>query len=364
MRKQSKGSCGPRARRASQPPIPSRTVMEKMMREIHRVMEGQEFESIEEANAFLATLTGPGLEQALEKAPEPSPQEEAQELAYRAMEAKSRKRALALAQQALAKDPDCVDALITMAAATARTPEDLIAGLAKAVQAGERSLGAEFFEQNKGHFWGLLETRPYMRARQQLADVLLESGRMPEAIAHFEALLALNPSDNQGVRDTLLGCYLASDNLAGARLLLREYEQDASAVFAWGRTLLRFLSGDLKGADRALEEARQQNGFVELYLTGQKIVPRGLPDSYAFGSKEEALICLESTGAAWAAHPKALIWLLNKVGPEWGQDFGAEHEQILTELLSQAAGAGELEGRPGMRVRSPAPQQHQRQNQF
>ena len=334
MRKQSKRSVG--ARPASQPPTPSRTMMEQIMRDIHRVKEGREFANIEEANAFLATLTGRGLEQALEGAPAPSPQEEAQQLAYEAMEATSRKRALALAQQALAKDPDCVDALVTVAAATARTPEDLVASLENAVQAGERSLGSEYFQENKGDFWGILETRPYMRARQQLAELLLELERVPEAIGHFEALLTLNPNDNQGVRDTLLGCYLASDNLAGARRLLHQYEKDGSAVFAWGKTLLRFLSGDLEGADRALADARRCNRFVELYLTGRKLVPKELPDSYSLGSNEEALVCLEETAAAWATHPKALIWLLTKVISDLGEELGADHEQILTKLLSQA----------------------------
>ncbi len=334
MRKQSKRSA---VRRAIRPPLPSRTMMEKTMRDIHRVMEGREFESIEEANAFLATLVGPGLARALEGVPAPSPQEEAQELAYRAMEATSRKRALALAQQALAKDSDCVDALLTVAAATARTPEDLVAGLENAVQAGEQALGAQFFEENKGRFWGLLETRPYMRARQQLADLLLDLGRVPEAIAHFEGLLSLNPNDNQGVRDTLLGCYLASDNLAGARRLSHQYKKDVSAVFAWGRVLLRFLSGDMRGAEHALADARRRNAFVELYLTGQRTVPRELPDSYALGTNEEALVCLEELAAAWAAHPKALIWLLANVNPEWSQDLGPDDEQLLTRLISEAA---------------------------
>src|SRR5438876_1676107 len=154
--------------------------------------------------AFLARLAGPGLKEALKKVPSLSPQQEAQELAYRAMEAPTHKRALTLAQQARARDPDCVDALVTLAAASARSVEDLIAGLEKAVEVGERSLGAKCFEENKGHFWGMLETRPYMRARQQLADLLLDAGRVSEAIGHFEALLALNPNDNQGVRDILL----------------------------------------------------------------------------------------------------------------------------------------------------------------
>jgi hypothetical protein len=30
------------------------------------------------------------------------------------------------------------------------------------VAAGERSLGPKAFEEDAGHFWGILETRPYM----------------------------------------------------------------------------------------------------------------------------------------------------------------------------------------------------------
>jgi len=297
-------------RQASGSQLPSRWATEKAMREIHRVMQSREFQSIEEANAFLSTLAGRGLKEALKRAPALSPQQQAQELAYRSMEAPTRRRALALAQQALAKDPDCVDALITLTAAQASSVEDLIDGLKRAVAAGERSLGAPYFAENKGHFWGILETRPYMRARQQLADLLLDTGHVSEAISHFGALLELNPNDNQGVRNVLLGCYLVRDDLEGAGHLLRAYEEDASAVFSWGRVLERIVSGDFKSAEQALQHARKHNRFVEPYLTGKKKLPRALPDSYSFGSHEEALICLDSLGEAWVAHTEALIWLL------------------------------------------------------
>src|SRR2546429_2037568 len=194
-----------------------------------------------------------------------------------------------------------------------------------ATPAGARSmiavplLGAKCFEENKGHFWGMLETRPYMRAGQHLPALLRAAGRVREAIGHFEAVLALNPNDNQGVRDILLGCYLAGDDLDGARRLLRVYDEDAGAVFAWGRTLERVLSGDFQGAEHALKHARKHNRFVELYLTGKKKLPRAMPDSYSFGSEEEALICIESMGEAWAAHPEALIYLLMQIEEETDQ---------------------------------------------
>lgn len=53
-------------------------------------------------------------------------------------------------------------------------------------------------------FWGILETRPYMRALMGLAQTLVELGRVNEALAQFRELLRLNPNDNQGVRYPLL----------------------------------------------------------------------------------------------------------------------------------------------------------------
>lgn len=293
---------------------PSRLVAEQVMRDLHKVLEGREFNGVEEANAFLETLAGPGLQQALHGAAPRSQQEEAQALAHRAMDAPTRRQARNLAKQALAKDPDCVDALVVLSETDARTPEELIAGLQTAVATGERSLGAEYFVENKGDFWGLLETRPYMRARLDLAQLLLGLGRVREAAGHFEALLELNPNDNQGVRDILLGCYLAAGDLRGASGLLNSYAEDSSAVFAWGRTLERFLSSDLEAAERALKQARKQNQFVELYLTGKRPPPKDMPDAYSRGSEEEAVICMVMLAVAWAEHPAAVSWLWKQVG--------------------------------------------------
>lgn len=298
---------------------PSQLMSEKMMRDIHRVLEGQDFASIGEANAFLANLTELGLQDALLDAAPLSPrekaQEEAQELAFDAMGAATAAQAHKLARRALEKDPDCVDALVVLAKIGANSAREMITALEKAVEAGERSLGADFFRLNKGHFWGVIETRPYMRARLQLAELLRGGGLYSEAIRHYEGLLELNPNDNQGVRDVLLGCYLGIGDLNGARRLLQKYENDCSAVFAWGRTLERFLAGDSRGAQQELKTARNGNRFVELYLSGERKIPRSMPEAYSLGSAEEALVCLEYLAAAWAMHKNAVFWLLDQMHP-------------------------------------------------
>lgn len=128
---------------------------------------------------------------------------QAQELIYNAWETADRKRRVALAQKAIGISPDCADAYVLLAEETA-TLDEALEFYRKGVEAGERALGRQAFESDAGHFWGILETRPYMRARAGLARCLWESGKRDEALAHYREMLRLNPNDNQGLRYVLV----------------------------------------------------------------------------------------------------------------------------------------------------------------
>jgi tetratricopeptide (TPR) repeat protein len=225
------------------------------------------------------------------------------------MEAGNAAEARKLAKRALRLDADCVDALMLLTNLDADSPREAIEGLQKAVAAGGRSLGASYIRENTGHFWGLIETRPWMRAMEQLAGVLRSQGIYLDAIRIYERMLELNPNDNQGVRDPLLGAYLAAGDVAAAGGLLKKYKNDGSANFAWGRVLERFLTGDPEGASAALAEARAANGHVELHLMGRKPIPKSMPEMYSMGSEEEAVLCLDNLLAAWADHKEAVLWV-------------------------------------------------------
>jgi hypothetical protein len=123
----------------------------------------------------------------------------------------------------------------------------------------------------------------------------------------------LNPGDNQGVRDPLLGLYLAMGSTDEAGKLLEAYKDDSMANFAWGRVLERFLSYDLPGAAAALTIARKQNRFVELFLSGQTKFPKSMPGSYSPGSEEEAILCLDNMALAWGNFPPAVAWLMDQL---------------------------------------------------
>jgi hypothetical protein len=98
--------------------------------------------------------------------------DQAQELIYDAWEMVERRASLALARKALRISPDCADAYVILAQA-ARTRAQEFELYRKGVEAGERALGKVAFKRDVGRFWGILETRPYMRARSGLAQKLV-----------------------------------------------------------------------------------------------------------------------------------------------------------------------------------------------
>lgn len=293
----------PKAKRSG---IPDRRIMERVLTEIGRFVERSEFKDPEEANKAIQQRFVGQLDEIPSTAT--TPLEKAQEVMYRAFEARGRRKTQ-LARKALEISPDCADAYVLLAeqAANPQTARDLYT---HGVAAGERALGPRAFEKDAGHFWGITETRPYMRARFGLARCLEDLGQADEAIGHYQALLRLNPNDNQGVRDVLLPALLATgrDDEAGA--LLEQFEEDISADWKYGWALWAFRrEGDSGLARERLREAVRANRHVPKYLTRKAEWPGSLPASYAFGSEEEAVICAEELGGAWRATPGAERWL-------------------------------------------------------
>jgi tetratricopeptide (TPR) repeat protein len=286
-------------------------LMQEMLHQISSVFEARGV-SAEDMQALAASLSALSPDD-MRNDEEADAKYEAQELAFEAMEAESAAQAEKLARRALQLDPECVDAMVLLTHLTVREQTKKIECLQGAVAAGERLLGAAFFRKNTGEFWLLLDTRPYMRALAQLAGAMATAGRELDAIAIYEKMLKLNPNDNQGVRQPLLGLYLTVDDLADAGRLLKRYKEDATAGLSWGRVLERFLAGDRDGASIALSAAMQANRYVAGHLTGKRRLPKALPEMYSLGSLEEAVLCRHYLGEAWAQHRDALLWLGNLV---------------------------------------------------
>ena len=124
----------------------------------------------------------------------------AQEVMYDAWNRNTARARIALARKALAISPLCADAYVLLAEEDAKSAEEALEYYRKGVEAGEQALGPKGFKEYAGHFWGFLETRPYMRARAGLAAALSALGDVAAAISNYRDMLRLNPSDNQGIR--------------------------------------------------------------------------------------------------------------------------------------------------------------------
>ncbi|MGE5754399.1 MAG: DUF6930 domain-containing protein [Planctomycetaceae bacterium] len=232
----------------------------------------------------------------------------AQDLMYEAFESHDPMERVGLAKKALELCPDCADAYVLLAEHTKNRKEALDL-FEKGVAAGERALGPEAFRDDVGHFWGLIETRPYMRAREGLASTLWTMGRRDEAIGHLQDMLRLNPNDNQGVRDTLAGWLLAEERDEELARLFEQYDEETTH-WAYSKALVAFRQhGDTPESRRLLQRARKANQHVPAYLLGQKPLPLERPGWYSPGDRNEAILYAGGALSGWKETPGATAWL-------------------------------------------------------
>jgi tetratricopeptide (TPR) repeat protein len=284
--------------------LPDRRLMERTMVDFQRMISGKDFESVDEIKRLLAARGGKMPPHRVAQTPE----ERAQDLVYTALESEGRLR-VKWARQALALWPDCAEAWVIRA----EEMPDLgrrTQFYREAVTAAERVLGPKPFAEDVGHFWGQLETRPYMRARNGLAGALWATGERDEAIAHWLELLRLNPADNQGVRDIVVPRLLELGRDAEAEDVLAAYSEDTLAMLSYGRALVAFRrGGDHEAAQAKLAAAVRANPHVIKYLAGGAGLPDVLPESYRPGSDDEAQLAAALLGAPWRATEGAVEWL-------------------------------------------------------
>jgi hypothetical protein len=288
------------------PPPFGRLTLERSMADITTFLDEAEPASLDEMNALLQNLLSTGT---LPRRTATTPLEQAQDVMYDAWEAASSRERVRLAKRAIEISEDCADAYVLLAEETARTPQAAAKLYAQGVAAGERALGQEIFKEAVGGFWGILETRPYMRARLGLAMALEAMGECQTAIGHLQDMLRLNPGDNQGVRYVLLIWLLEHDDDA-LQHLLDMYPDDASAIWTYGSALNAFRrEGDTAASRRLRTAARKWNPHVPAYLSGRKRLPRRLPELIGMGDESEAVNCAAEQMELWRETPGALVWL-------------------------------------------------------
>lgn len=117
-------------------------------------------------------------------------------------------------------------------------------------------VGSNLFETQAGHFWGIHETRPYMRARFGLVDALLNHfdivgarvDTVQTCLDHLKDMLRLCRGDNMGLRDIVPALLIRLGKDQEAYDFMKWYATTGQqSNYDWGDTDLPFL--DVVNAD-------------------------------------------------------------------------------------------------------------------
>ena len=340
--KKYKKCCGRDAGTALQPPPFDQRLMERGLLALKQTVEEKELGSIEEINRYFEEANKSG------KMPQWSPRtplEQAQSLIFEALETAGKKR-LELVEQALEISPDCADAYVLLAEEKAQSLEEALSLYEDGVKAGERALGKKVFEEESGHFWDMVETRPYMRARAGLAQCLWLMGRQEEAVCHYLELLKFNPNDNQGIRYLLATSLLDMGKIDVLQELLGKYDEP-TAAWLYTKALVAYIGqGDSIKARTLLKEALDHNPHVSPYLLGDEKLPRKLSERIGFGDKDEAVAYVAEFGPGWYQTWGAIGWLASVSGKARGTGQAGKKPAGIPEVFLRAFESEDRRRRP------------------
>jgi tetratricopeptide (TPR) repeat protein len=279
---------------------------EKTSLDLQRLMQAANLKTKEDFERFASQMVGKTIPSFDKEAL--STEEQAQDLVYQALEEENLMAAERLIFNALALDADCVEAFEYLGD-MCEGPLQSLMFYRQGCEAARKKLGVDFFKKNKGFFWGLHETRPYMRCLKNCAECLYLLEEKEASLDIYLELLQLNPNDNQGNRDHAGLCCLELGKLHQFEALNQQFDEDATAFHYFNYALYQFIkTGDSLESRNALAEARDHNKRVLQLMLSKKDLPE-LPDQYGFGDKNEAVFYCIFAKTIWHNTQGAMVWL-------------------------------------------------------
>lgn len=280
---------------------------DKYHQQIQKLIEKHQPQSMEEMQKLMNSLIGQSIDDIEFKAE--TDEEKAEEMVWECYEMEPLK-GRAKAKRALKLDPLCVAAHEYLGNSY-QYYHKAAPHFAAGIEAGKQKWGEAFFKENKGHFWMMTETRPFMRCMGGLAESCYRPGQTGKAVEVWEEMLSLNPNDNQGIRYPLFSALLEQKELKKFKKYSKDFRTEDSTMTSYPRALASFMEyGDSPKSNKVLAFAKKQNAHV-IPLLLQEFPPDEMPESYSWGSEEEALIYLHYAWRSWSEYknPGAKDWL-------------------------------------------------------
>ncbi len=277
------------------------------MTDFQRLLSAQNFQSPQEAEAFMKNMVGKKIPEFENEAL--SLEEQAEDIVFAALECEDDEQRIHLLVEALSTDPNCIMAYEQLGHEQA-IPHLALPYFSYGIELGKQKfLTKDYLKENKGHFYGLHETRPFLRCMLHYANSLCYFSFNEKALPIYKSILELNKNDNMGVRYRYAALLLEDDLLEEFLKIDKHFEEEENAFACFNRALYLFkLKGDCAESKAALKKAIGLNKHI-VPLLKELNPPEDLPDNYSYGSKEEALSYAEFAFFAWNKDEEVVEWL-------------------------------------------------------
>ncbi|MGB3199103.1 MAG: hypothetical protein WBB17_15365 [Saprospiraceae bacterium] len=275
------------------------------MKDLHRMLELQEFKSEDELKNFINNLMG-------KEIPSFPPEalrfdEQAQDLVLEAYDLPLDKARINI-QEALRLDSNCIEAFEYLGN-NEPILEIAIVFFEKGISIGRQLYGGKYLKEHKGMFWGLHETRPFMRCLLHYSNLLYVFGRVIESINIMEEMIELNPNDNQGIRDQLMLYLIEIGEYKKFEKYSKMFNDDSLAFAHFNRALFAFKKdGENEKSNHLLLEALKANKFVAAKIISKKPIQK-LSSYYGIGDKNEADYYTYFAQHIWQKTNGAIAWI-------------------------------------------------------
>ena len=294
---------------------------EKVLAEMKKYLEETSSEgmSIEELNGLLGQFTKEYTNNRHEKVTERTAKTADDYLAL-AEETTEKKKAEQYIQKALELEPDNLDAIGASLDLSDDTNLEYYQKLSEAVRTGSELMEKKGLmdEDSIGDFWGILETRPYMRLLERRAEFLIEAGMMGQAVKECEEMIRLSNNDNLGIRFRLMHLYAFLEKEEPALELHKKYDDHDETMMLLPLSVLFFKTGDLVKAEDYLRRLKNINKDTKRFF---RAIQREKLDRYMDGLRdfgyrpftiEELIVDLMENSFLFSTTPIYLEWAYEK----------------------------------------------------
>ena len=282
---------------------------EKVLKQLNKFILNhvEDYDSVDEAvEAFTKLSNEAGAKGETFVIGEMTNEEKATEELEKLEFAASEREYAAILERALKLDPDNLEARLFKL-----DPESLefihelkkLETLGKAVMQ-KRGLDDE---ESIGNYWGIVETRTYLRIKALYADELQKRRMLTASVREYEDILRLNEADNMGIRYILMGIYCQLEQMEKAKELYQR-SPEASAQMLLPLILLSLKYDDELSAKRYYKDLQKENKSCKKVFGRREFDLESMVEAidavdYLADSEEELYIAISNVMTDFAVVP-------------------------------------------------------------